>query len=503
MEGSQSIRNRDTPAGTLLIVEDEVLYWAHYERKLAEFGFQFETARNPQAAREKLKQRRPDLILLDLRFENESPNEGLDFLSEVLETHKNVKVVVVTAATERQVAIEAVRRGAADFIEKGTVGFLDALQFRVQAVFERLQLERQLEAQRAREIDRIGGYPCGAGQIIIGTSPAMQRVYDFIERVAQIDETVLISGESGTGKELVAQAIHYHSRRAQGAYIPLNCAAIPSELIEAELFGHRRGAFSGATENRLGAFGQAEGGTIFLDEIGEMPASMQPRLLRVLQEKKIKRVGEDQERAVDVRVIAATNRDLEAEVKAGNFRSDLLFRLNTFSIKLPALRERPEDIPSLIHYFLTLFCREYDIQKRISAEAIERLSQHTWADNNIRELKDVIRRAIVLSDSTEIAPQNLDFTVEPQSTALPIFSVAFPAFESEADVRPYKEVCSAFGAWYVGVVLKLTEGNQKRAAELLDIDRNSVRRILRRGEGLQNIWDGFILNHPYIGQPDR
>ncbi|MCH8294339.1 sigma-54-dependent Fis family transcriptional regulator [Candidatus Poribacteria bacterium] len=475
------------PNGTILIVEDEIPYWTHYQRKLAPLGFRFETAICPKEAREVLKRTQPDLILLDLRFENESPDEGLDFLSQILEQNRDIKVIVVTAATERQTALEAVRRGASDFIEKGSVGFLDALQFRVQAVFERLQLERQIKAQREREIDRIGGYPYGAGQIIVGTSSPMRRVYHFIDRVAQIDETVLIQGESGTGKELIAQAIHYHSQRSKGLWIPINCAAIPAELIEDELFGHRRGAFSGATEDRKGAFEAADGGTIFLDEIGEMPLPLQPRLLRVLQEKKIKRIGENEERAINARVVAATNRNLEMEIEKGNFREDLFFRLNAFSVKLPPLRERREDIPLLIHHLTNLLSQQYNLYKRFTVETINRMVEHDWP-GNIRELKDMIQRAIVFADGAEISTHDLDFTPSSESTMSPINPTGnlMPSSpKSETDVRPYKEVRCVLEAWYVGEVLKLTQGNQTRAALLLGIDRNTVRRILTRREGLQ------------------
>jgi DNA-binding NtrC family response regulator len=483
------------PTGTILIVEDEVSYWAQYQRKLAPLGFRCETAINPQEVIAKLKQMTPDIILLDLHFDGGPPQEGLDLLSQIREQYKTIKVIVVTGGTERQVALEAVRRGAVDFIEKGS-GFIDALQFRVQAVFERLQLERQIEAQREREIDRIGGYPYGAGQINVGTSPIMRHVYDLIERVARVDEIVLISGETGTGKELVSQAIHYHSQR-KGRWIPLNCAAFPAELIEDELFGHRRGAFSGATGDRAGAFEAGESGTIFLDEIGEMPLSMQPRLLRVLQEKKIKRIGENQERPVNVRVIAATNRDLEAEVKSGNFREDLYYRLNALRIPLPPLRERGGDVPLLIRYFTGVLCQQYGVQRRFTPEAIERLSQHGWP-GNLRELKDVIQRAILFADREEISAQALDFTAtsEPSMPARElegggnpmsagsVGTLPFLTLESEADVRPYKDVRKVFEAWYVDEVLRLTGGNQTRASHLLEIDRNSIRRILERGEGV-------------------
>ena len=288
--------------------------------------------------------------MLDLSFDGSSPDTGLNFLSKIRKDFPDIKVIVITASTDRQVALEAIQRGASDFLEKGS-GFLDALRFRVQAVFERLQLEQQIEVNNEGEINRVGGYPYGPGKVMVGTSREMRTTYEFIDKVAKVDETILIMGESGTGKELVAQAVHYHSQRSDKVFLPLNCAAFPVELIEDELFGHQHGAFSGATSDRAGAFEAADGGIIFLDEIGEMPISMQPRLLRVLQEKRIKRIGENVERTVDVRVIAATNRDLTEEVRLGNFREDLYYRLNSLPIHLPPLRHRKEDLLLLIRYF--------------------------------------------------------------------------------------------------------------------------------------------------------
>jgi len=465
--------------GNLLIVEDEVSLWNHYRRCLAPLGFQFETAANPKEARLKLKLFQPDLILLDLHFEGNAPDDGLTFLSEIREKQPKMAILIVTGGTDRRLALEAVQRGASDFIEKGS-GFLDALKFRVQAVFERLQLERQLNAQRDREIERIGGYPCGVGQLIVGVSAAMKRVYDRIDRVAPLEETLLICGESGVGKELVAQAIHYHGKRT-GSFIPVNCGAIPDGLVESELFGHRRGIFTGALADRAGAFEAAKDGTIFLDEIGEMPLSMQPSLLRVLQEKKIKRMGENQERPVNVRIVAATNRNLEEEAKAGRFRADLFYRLNTFSIQLPPLRERREDLPVLIGYFANQFCQQYQMTPRqFTKEAMDGLAQADWP-GNLRELRDVIHRSILFTEGLLITPQDLQFsgTAALDTPLNPTPLMPFP--QRVADVRPYREVRHIFEASYVRQVLMLTNGNQSRAAELLGIDRNSVRRILERG----------------------
>ena len=466
----------------ILIIEDELSYWSHYKRKLAPLGFLFETACHPKEAEVVMEDFQPNLILLDLSFDGSAPNTGLNFLSKVRTDSPDIKIIVITASTDRQVALEAIQRGASDFLEKGS-GFLDALRFRVQAVFERLQLEQQIEVNNEWEIDRVGGYPYGPGKIMVGTSREMRTTYEFIEKVSKVDETVLITGESGTGKELVAQAIHYHSQRSNNVFLPLNCAAFPIELIEDELFGHQHGAFSGATGDRTGAFEAANGGVIFLDEIGEMPISMQPRLLRVLQEKRIKRIGENVERVVDVRVIAATNRDLREEVKLGNFREDLYYRLNSLPVHLPSLRHRKEDLLMLIHYFSDLFCQQYNVQRRFTSEAVDHMKKHDWP-GNIRQLRDLIQRSILMSDREEISVPELDFSSHSeQETIVTDLSSISP--KSESNVQPYVDVRRAFEAWYVNEVLRITDGNQTRAAQLLDIDRNSIRRILKRAADLE------------------
>ncbi|MEC8841507.1 MAG: sigma-54 dependent transcriptional regulator [Candidatus Poribacteria bacterium] len=467
---------------TILIIEDELSYWSHYKRKLAPLGFLFEMARHPKEADTVMKGFQPNLILLDLSFDGSSPDTGLNFLSKIRKDFPDIKVIVITASTDRQVALEAIQRGASDFLEKGS-GFLDALRFRVQAVFERLQLEQQIEVNNEGEINRVGGYPYGPGKVMVGTSREMRTTYEFIDKVAKVDETILIMGESGTGKELVAQAVHYHSQRSDKVFLPLNCAAFPVELIEDELFGHQHGAFSGATSDRAGAFEAADGGIIFLDEIGEMPISMQPRLLRVLQEKRIKRIGENVERTVDVRVIAATNRDLTEEVRLGNFREDLYYRLNSLPIHLPPLRHRKEDLLLLIRYFSDLFCQQYSVQRRFTSESVVHMQKHDWP-GNIRQLRDLIQRSILMSDREEISVQDLDFSSHPEAeTVVTDLSSVSPSDES--DVQSYVDVRRAFEAWYVNEVLRITDGNQTRAAQLLDIDRNSIRRILKRAVDLE------------------
>ena len=514
----------------VLIIEDEVAFWSHYQRKLSPLGLTFETAASPMEAAEKLTIFVPDIVLLDLSFEvpkghnsmqeteqatkaehasivnvpsspihdttlvwenGASASEGLTFLSYIRRQCPGSKVIVVTGNSEVENALEAVRRGAADFIEKGS-GFLDALLFRVQAINERLQLEKQLRHQQDYAIDRIGGYPYGTGQIIVGTSEAMHRVFHQIDRLAKIEETILVSGATGTGKELVAQAIHYHSHRSTQPFLPLNCAAFPEDLIEDELFGHKRGAFSGATSDRLGAFEAADGGTIFLDEIGEMPLTMQPRLLRVLQEKQVKRIGENQERPINVRIVAATNRDLKQSVSGGNFRQDLYYRLSSLPIELPPLREREGDIRLLVQHFTNIFCQQYQIDRYFTAEAMSYLTSQVW-DGNVRELRDSIQRSILFSNSEpisigDIEPEssmvgkrrNIDNTTSGSGKSSSQIKGDLSELNDLLQIKSYAEARRAFEDWYVRKVYESTDGNQSQTARLLDIDRNTVRRILSR-----------------------
>ena len=485
----------------ILIVEDEIAFWQHYQRKLSSLEMVFETAVNPTEAIPKLTQFDPDIVLLDLSFEmgglrsttsmkeKQSNLEGLSFLSYIKKEFPDCKVVVVTGNSEVENALEAVRRGATDFIEKGS-GFLDALMFRIQAINERLQLERTIRIQKKQTIDRIGGLPYATGQIIVGTSPSVRKIFSQIERIAKIESNgdsipaTLITGETGTGKELVARAIHYHSARSDRPFLPLNCAAFPESLIEDELFGHGKGAFSGATNQRLGAFEAAKGGTIFLDEIGEMPLAMQPRLLRVLQEKKIKRIGENQERVIDVRVIAATNRNLKQSITDGLFRQDLYFRLSTLPIDLPSLKKREGDICLLVQHFCTIFCQQYQLDRQFSRSAIEFLEKKNWS-GNVRELMDVVQRCMIFSESQSISVDELDLTKDESES----WQISTEQKKIEGDlgelnhlltIQPYNEARKIFENWYVRKVYEYADRNQSQTARMLGIDRNTVRRILVR-----------------------
>jgi two-component system response regulator AtoC len=475
--------------GKILIVEDETFYWNHYRRKLEPLGFWMETAANPKEAGSKLHHFAPDIIILDLRFESGSGSseEGLQFLSQIRQEIPNAKVIVVTADTERGTAIEAVRNGASDFLEKGGSGgdFLEALKFRVEAVFQRLQLERKIEEQRQMQIDQVGGYPYGAGQVIVGTSSQMRKVYDLIDKVADTDATVLISGESGTGKELVARAIHEKSSWRRHPFRTVDCTNIPSELAESVLFGHEKGSFTGAVDKRIGEFELAHGGTIFLDEIAELKPQLQVKLLRVLQERSFMRLGSQNPVQVDVRVIAATNRDIEREVQQGSFREDLYFRLNEILISLPALRERAADIPLLVQYFANSFAQERRVQRVFTPETIETLQNHDWP-GNVRELQHTIRRTLLLCNKESINPEELHMenrlVPKRASVAEDLALLLETSLEAEAQLRPLKEAEREFKARYVEKALRLTKGNQTKAAQLLEIDRNSIRRILARTE---------------------
>jgi len=337
----------------------------------------------------------PDLVLLDLVMPGRS---GLELLAELTDHGVRAPVIVLTATNTVNAAVEAMKRGAADFVTKPFE--LDALRFKVRNLLATRELEEEVERLRDEVEDRqqLGG--------MIGRSEVMRTIFRNIERIAKTPATVLVTGETGTGKELVARAIHDLSPRAKGPFIAVNCAAIPRDLIESELFGHERGAFTGATDRRIGRLESAEGGTLFLDEIGELDAAVQVKLLRALQERSFERVGSSTTITVDLRIVTATNRDLAKEVAAGNFREDLYYRVNVVPIELPALRERREDIRLLVHTFLA----RAETKKKLSAAALGSLEGYNWP-GNIRELENAIEHGLALCDGDTIEQKDLPIAV--------------------------------------------------------------------------------------------
>ncbi|HUD71099.1 MAG TPA: sigma-54 dependent transcriptional regulator, partial [Dongiaceae bacterium] len=380
---------------TILIVDDEKNLRATLARTLGLEGYATEEAEDGARAFERLDETDVDLILLDLQM---PVMDGLTFLERLAERGRRLPVIVLSAHGSIERAVKAVRLGAVDFIEKPP-----AAERIVLAVSNALRLERL-----ARETDRLEE-EAGRGRTLLGASPAMQALAATLRKVAPADAGVLVLGENGSGKELVARALHDGSPRRARPFVTVNCAAIPETLFESELFGHARGAFTGATEARRGKFQAADGGTLFLDEIGEVPLGLQPKMLRALESGEVERIGGRGPERVNVRVIAATNRDLESEVRAGRFRQDLYYRLLVVPIKVPALRDRADDIPLLAAHFLEVACRRNRVRpKRLGAGARALLDAHSWP-GNVRELRNAMERAAILASSDVIEADVLAF----------------------------------------------------------------------------------------------
>ena len=395
----------------IVVVDDEVTMVQMVTELLRSEGHEVFPFNNGQAAIEGLEENAPELVITDLNLEK-SRVQGLDILKKARGLNPPAEVIVVTAFGTVGTAVEAMKHGAYDYLEKPfKLGDFKLCAQRAlsytKAVAENHFLKKQLSEK----------YQFNQ---IIGTSEPMQRVFRLIERVADTDSTVLILGESGTGKELVARALHFNSRRRAAPFIPINCAALPENLLESELFGHRKGAFTGALADKKGLFAEADGGTLFLDEIGTMPAMLQSRLLRVLQDKEVRRVGDNVPVHVNVRVLAATNEPLEQRIKDGSFREDLYYRLNVIPIPLPPLRERRDDIPLLVASFLRRRLSPRTGQPcQISRPALSAMNAHSWP-GNVRELENAIERACALCDGQLIQVQDLPTAVQncaPAATA--------------------------------------------------------------------------------------
>lgn len=432
---------------TVLVIEDEKLMRVTIEDSLKASGYNVIACENGTDGLAAFKDHTCDIVVTDIRLPDTS---GLVILKEITRT-SDIPVIVMTAFGTIKDAVEAMKVGAFDYITKPFS--LDEF---------RLLIERALEMKRLREDNirlrkDINRYFCFPN--IIGESAPMKKVFSLIEKVAVADTTVLILGESGTGKELIATTIHYQSGRKDKPLIKVNCAALPETLIESELFGHEKGAFTGAIRRKPGRFELANGGTIFLDEIGDMPLSTQTRLLRVIQEKTIERVGGTETLSIDVRVLTATNRNLEEEVKAGRFREDLYYRLNVIPVTIPPLRERREDIPALLDFALGK-CRSRSAKTvRFSKDAIAALLQYDYP-GNVRELENIVERGATLAASEIIEKDDLP-------------SVVFKKTERNAPVI-LAEVAAAAEKEHISRILGLANGNKTKAAEMLGISRKTL-----------------------------
>ena len=388
------------PAARLLIVDDEAGMCEFLEIMLQKNGYQVCSRQSAREAVKDLETGTFDLVISDI---NMPAMSGLELLRLIKEKSPGTEVIMITAYASPETAIEAMKRGAYDYITKPFNN--DEILLTIEKALKNSQLQRE-NRQLRQELEKRYGF----GNLI-GKSPAMLKVYELIRRVAQTRANILVAGESGTGKELVARAIHYTGPRKDKPFVTVNCGAIPEQLMESEFFGHEKGAFTGAIKAKDGYFAAAEGGTIFLDEIGEIPPALQVKLLRVIQEKSFMRVGSTVEQEVDVQVVSATNRDLEDEVNTGNFREDLFYRLNVITIDLPPLRERSSDIPLLINHFLQKYNREYgrDIGS-VSREALNLLMNYSYP-GNIRELENIIERGIIMETGASITPASLPPTL--------------------------------------------------------------------------------------------
>jgi DNA-binding NtrC family response regulator len=441
---------------TILVIDDEPNILTTVRRSLELEGYAVEVAGGGAAGLARLVEHDIDLVLLDVMMPGET---GLEVLPKLRAAKPDVMVVMMSGNATIETAVQATKGGAFDFIEKPLSG--DKLLITVQntLAYARLRYENQRLRGRAQ-----------TDFAMIGKGAAMRGIFDKVAKTAPTTGRVLITGENGTGKELVARAIHEHSKRADGPFVKLNCAAIPAELIESELFGHEKGAFTGATQQRRGKFELADGGTLFLDEVGDMNPSAQAKVLRVLQENELERVGGGETIKVDVRVVAATNKDLQAEIAGGRFREDLYYRLAVVPIELPPLRARREDIPTLVEHFIEQVCADNDRRKKkVASGALTLLMQHDWP-GNVRELKNVVERLAILTGDAEV------ITEADVGDALPRVKAVKTDF---ARGTPFKDLVAAAERDIIVAALEANEHHVSNTARELQLERSHLYKKMR------------------------
>ncbi|MEW6486796.1 MAG: sigma-54 dependent transcriptional regulator [Thermodesulfobacteriota bacterium] len=453
------------PREKVLIVDDEYLIRWSLSENLKEEGLKCLTAETGEQAVELFRSELPDVVILDIKLPGIS---GIEVLERIKEVERDVPVIMVTATSQVDVAVKAMKLGAYDYISKPFD--LTEIRTKVRNALEKTQLQREVHYFRSRQAESHGF------DRIIGTCPKMREVVDMARRIAQsASTTVLLMGDSGTGKDLLAQAIHYESARRDRPFMPINCTALPEELLESELMGHEKGAFTDAKKTKKGLFELADGGTIFLDEIGDMKIGLQSKILRFLEDRTFKRVGGKEDIEVDVRIIAATNRDLEAAIEDRSFREDLYYRLSVIPITLPPLRERREDILPLARHFLEGFNRDFKTSFRgLTTDAEHLLLRYDWP-GNIRELRNVLERAVILSSGETIDVESLPWKIkgerkreakagEPGVVVLPDTGLDIDDVERELIVQ----------------ALAKTDQNQTRAARLLGLTRDALRYRMKK-----------------------
>ena len=441
---------------SVLIIEDEKIMRITIEDALKAKGYEVKSFEKASDGLKAYSEEPFDIVLTDVRLPDIN---GMEVLRRIKEIDDSSMVIIMTAFGTIKDAVEAMKMGAFDYITKPFS--LDELSVIINRAAEVKQMQDE-NLRLKRAISRCYCYPN-----IIGESDAMKGIFRMIDRLSQSDSTVLILGESGTGKELIASTIHYQGKRKDAPFVIVNCGALPENLIESELFGYEKGAFTGATRRKPGRFELAHGGTIFLDEVGELPPSVQVKLLRVLQDGTFERLGGTETIKVDVRVIAATNRDLEREVREGNFREDLYYRLAVIPLTLPPLRERREDIPLLIEHFLQRYNSRLGKQIRFSKEAVEALMEYPFP-GNVRELENIVERMVTLCESDRVKKEDLPPHVLKKGR------------EKESSAQPLTKVAQEAEREYIIRVLRQTGGNRSRTAEILGISRKTLWEKMRQ-----------------------
>jgi len=456
---------------TVLIIDDDDQLRKSFNKLLTEEGYQSKCAASGEAGLRIIEENAPDVVILDMRLPGMN---GFETFKAIHQMEPKLPVIIMTAFGTTETAIEATKMGAFDYILK---------PFDIPEML--VVIKQALEASRFMrspvDMDPISEKSfCDA---IIGRSRPMQEVYKTIGRVSETEATVLIRGESGTGKELVARAVYQHSTRADRPFLVINCVAIPETLLESELFGYEKGAFTGATHRRIGKIEQANGGTVFLDEIGDMPLSIQAKILRLLQEKSIERLGGRNTIPVNVRIIAATNRDLETAILKGRFREDLYYRLKVVSIFLPPLKDRPEDIPALTDFFLARFSREAKVENPgITKKAKAFLTTHPWK-GNVRELGNTIQKALIFRRGTPISQEdilqairgdNARNSIELEKDEQAMRQWVRKALSSPSDEKLFDYCMDLFAGIIISETLNLTDGNRSQAAKLLGLSRPTL-----------------------------
>lgn len=445
---------------TILVVDDEQSIRESLDGILQDEGFRTLVAETGEEALALLADESPDLVLLDIWLPG---MDGLETLRHIRKNHQEQLVVMMSGHGTIETAVKATKLGAYDFIEKPL-----SLEKLLICIENALKVNRLVEENRSLKARMAKEYE------MVGTSPAIQSLKEQIAIAAPTSGWVLITGENGTGKELVARAIHHYSKRSDKPFVEVNCAAIPEELIESELFGHEKGAFTGATAQRKGKFDQAHEGSLFLDEIGDMSLKTQAKILRILQERKFERVGGNRTIEVDVRVIAATNKDLEEEIQEGNFRQDLYYRLNVLPFHVPPLRERREDIPLLAEHFFLYFCSKESREiKTLDHSAIEALTAYNWP-GNIRELKNIIERLVIMSPRQTITAEDLPSSIQRTRDRDPGSKTYLPS-----DGVSLKQAREDFEREFILQKLHENEGNISRTAEAIEMERSNLHRKIK------------------------